>query len=306
MRKFNVDDLVEQGLVSKKTYTEGKYKGLSIIKYKNKVFYDNLWHLDDRLLECRGIVVDEEDNIVVHPFTKVFNLGENGVDLDPNRIYTFVPKINGFLGVATWHKGEFIVSTTGSLDSDYTKLARRYLDPIKYSIDTGCSYMFEICDIEDPHIVDQVSGAYLIGIRDLCDGVMWPSDDILYEEQSLLEEYPGIIKPVSEGRKFSTFNDYKYSIKNSKTEGYMVLDFETDEVLCKIKTPHYLSKKAIMRLGKGKIDAMYKNPSEFKKHVDEEFYEIVDHIVNTVDIEIWKGYTDQQRRKFIEEYFYDN
>ena len=78
MQKLNVDDLVEQGLVKKKTYTKGKYKGLSVLKYSRKVFFDNLWHLDDRLLECRGTVVDEADNIIVLPFKKVFNFGENG------------------------------------------------------------------------------------------------------------------------------------------------------------------------------------------------------------------------------------
>ena len=37
--KLNVNDLVEQGLVRKKTYTEGKYKGLSVLKYTKKVFF---------------------------------------------------------------------------------------------------------------------------------------------------------------------------------------------------------------------------------------------------------------------------
>lgn len=50
--KLNVQDLIERKLVTKKTYTNGIYKGLSVLKYPKKVFYDNLWHLNDRLLDC--------------------------------------------------------------------------------------------------------------------------------------------------------------------------------------------------------------------------------------------------------------
>jgi len=303
--KFNVDDLVEQGLVRKKTYTEGKYKGLSVLKYTNKVFYDNLWNLDERLLDCRGMVVDEEDNIISWPFTKVFNLGENGTELDHHKIYTFVPKINGFLGVATWHKGDFIVSTTGSLDSSYVKLAKEYLDPIKGSLDEGFSYMFEVCSPSDTHIVNQDAGVYLIGMR-LHYGETLSPTELLLKEHELIKQNPTLVKPVNGGVKYRALCDFISDIKKDKTEGYMVLDFETDEVLCKIKTPHYLSKKAIMRLGKGKIDLMYSNTKEFIKRVDEEFYPIVNHIVETVDIDVWKGYNEQQRRQFIEGYYYDN
>ena len=77
--KFHVEGLVEQGLVKKKTYKDGEFSGLSVLKYSRKVFYDNLWNKDKRLLDCRGMVVDSDDNIVVWPFTKVFNLYENNV-----------------------------------------------------------------------------------------------------------------------------------------------------------------------------------------------------------------------------------
>ena len=69
--KFNADDLVEKGLVTKKTYVEGEFKGLSVYKYSRKVFFDNLWGLDERLKDCRGIVVDENNEIISYPFTKV-------------------------------------------------------------------------------------------------------------------------------------------------------------------------------------------------------------------------------------------
>ena len=50
-----------------------RYPKLSVIKYKKRVFYDNLWN--DILEECRGLVVDADFNIVSRPFTKIYNYG---------------------------------------------------------------------------------------------------------------------------------------------------------------------------------------------------------------------------------------
>lgn len=75
--KINFDDLLKDGLVVQKHYPNG----LKLTKYHNKVFYKNLWNLDPRLLEARGIITDQDDNIIVWPFTKVFNHHENGVNI---------------------------------------------------------------------------------------------------------------------------------------------------------------------------------------------------------------------------------
>jgi hypothetical protein len=297
--KFNADDLVEQGLVVKKSYPE---KGLHLYKYHNKVFYNNLWHLDERLLECRGIVVDNDYNIVVWPFTKVFNLGENGTSIDDNQAVVAVPKINGFLGVVTWYGDEFIVSTTGSLYSSYVDLARKYLEPVKDKFPKDFSFMFEICDPSDPHIVEEDQGAYIIGMRDLESGVVTTYSPLCFKYLKRMLDHP-LIKCKVDSSIRGEFGDIKDQLLSSEKEGYMICKEGTDEVLCKLKTPHYLSKKAIMRLGKGKIDLMYTNTKEFIKRVDEEFYNLVYNIVENVDIEIWKGYTEQQRRTYIEEYF---
>ena len=126
--KFNVDDLVAKNLVTKKTYTEGPFAGLSVLKYKNNVFWDNLWHTDSRLLECRGMVVDAEDNVVIWPFTKIFNRFENGTDLPPDQQVVCIRKVNGFMATAAIHKDNLLVSTTGTLDSEFSELARKYLE----------------------------------------------------------------------------------------------------------------------------------------------------------------------------------
>ncbi|WP_225388713.1 hypothetical protein, partial [Escherichia coli] len=70
-----------------------------------------LWSIDSRLLECRGIVVDADDNVVIWPFTKIFNRFENGTDLPADELVDVVRKVNGFMASVGVYKGQLIVST---------------------------------------------------------------------------------------------------------------------------------------------------------------------------------------------------
>lgn len=295
--KFNVEDLIEKGLVKKKTYTSGKYAGLSVLKYSRKVFYDNLWHVDDRLLECRGIVVDENDNVIVLPFKKVFNLGENNTKVDPDLEVVCPRKINGFMAAATMtDKYGLIISTTGTLDSEYADLARKWIEKgFTHRMETNYTYLFEICDKSDPHVVFEGEGAYLIGCRSIETGLLL-DEDTVYNEASLLAfESPD----VWEGK----FKDLPLDVKH---EGYMIRDAETDLTLCKVKSKHYLSKKALQRVGKNKASKMWNNPELFKQQLDEEFYDVFDKILDTFTQEGYLNIDEQERRLWLENYFERN
>ena len=67
-----INDYKEKGLI-----IINKHPSLNIfiINYTEKVQYDGLW--DSFLLQARGLVVDEEGNIVARPFKKFFNIEEN-------------------------------------------------------------------------------------------------------------------------------------------------------------------------------------------------------------------------------------
>ena len=296
--KLNVDDLVEQGLVKKKTYTEGPYKGLSVLKYTKRVFWDNLWEKDPtgRLLECRGTVVDEEDNVIVLPFKKVFNLGENGTTVDPEREVIIPEKINGFMAAATYtEKYGLIISTTGTLDSEYADIARKWIEPKANEVfmQKGSTFLFEICDKSDPHIVEEEEGAYLIGLRRTDSG-------FLFQEGSLdhLATWLGFKRPTTLKTKLK-------DIPQTKREGFMVRCAYTEETLCKIKSNHYLAKKAFMRMGRKRIDLAWNNPAEFRKQIDEEFYSLHHYLVDTYTNEEYHTLKEMERRQSIEEYFND-
>ncbi len=250
--------------------------GLKVLKYKNKVFFKNLWDKDT--INARGLVLDEDDNIVNYPFTKVFNLGENDTTVDPERMVICPRKVNGFMACATMHKGDLLISTTGSLDSDFVELAKKYITKVP---NDGISYMFEICDPSDPHVVPEEVGAYLIGGRKkvLNSHLIWEEalDDIA--------KIYGYKRPeVWEGK----FKDLPLDVKH---EGYMVRDYHTEKTLCKIKSKHYLFTKFWMRSKKAY------NVQE----VEEEFFELVEKIRNTFTETEWSELDQQTRRAFIEE-----
>ena len=289
--------LIEAGLVKQKRYENG----LSVFKYARKVFYDRLWDTDPLLLEARGIVLNDEGEKVIWPFTKVFNHGENGagVDLPLNTKVIAPRKVNGFMAAARMYKGELIVSTTGSLDSDFAVLARSHIEKLDTQRMLGrFTYLFEICDPSDPHIVEEAPGAYLIGARSMASGGMIGEhmlDDIAYKIGALRPEVFTV-----------TFGELLKMAEQCKHEGFMVrLDDDTEETLMKIKSPHYLAKKFLMRMGDKKVDAMFDDKESFLKSIDEEFYSIVHYITRWFHADQWKAKTDQERREVIEMYFHE-
>ena len=286
------DDLVEKKLVIKKSYPNG----LSIYKYHNRVFWENLWHTDERLLDARGMVLDEEGNKVIWPFTKVFNYQENGTTLPLDKEVIVVRKVNGYLACARWWKGELIVSTTGTLDSQYAVWARELLEGnLLFSTFPQITFMFEICLPGDPHIVDEAPGAYLIGARLMRTGTMLPE----YTLDELADEYD-FMRPFWAVTVFSNILNLK---KTADMEGWMIRDVVSGEILMKVKSNYYLSKKALMRMGAKRVDILFDNPSLIKESLDEEFWSVAEFITQKFSKEEWKGMNDQERRKVIEEYF---
>ncbi|QHZ59993.1 hypothetical protein PJKIFABJ_00038 [Pseudomonas phage PE09] len=296
------DALIEAGLVKRKRYENG----LSVFKYARKVFYDALWNTDPLLLEARGIVLDDDGNKIIWPFTKVFNHNENGAGAELRADTKIVAprKVNGFMAACRMYKGELIVSTTGSLDSDFAVLARQHIeerssDHLMNLLIAADPYtlLFEICDPSDPHIVEENTGAWLIGARNMTDGSMAPEKMLDWMAENI-----GALRPEVF---YGTFSELWIMAQECKHEGFMVIDAETGETVMKIKSPHYLTKKFLMRMGAKKVDQMFNEKSEFLKTIDEEFYHVVHYITRWFTVERWTAYTDAERRAVIEMYFHE-
>ena len=262
-----------------------RYPDLSVVKYKRKVFYDNLW--TPELMELRGLVIDRDWNVIVRPFTKVFNRGERGTDIPLDMPVIAVRKVNGFMAAVTnTKKYGVIVSTTGSLDSPFVDMAKEMLPVWCSTLQSShhYTYLFEICHPNDPHIVTEQPGAYLIGIRYVYSG---------YEEQESELDDVSTMRPEW---KYCLFRDVLEMSKTCKHEGYMVRA-ENGTVL-KLKSPYYLTKKFFARVNSNKLTPGWLTQN--KHTFDEEFYPLIDNILE--NLEKFQALDETQRKQYIEDY----
>lgn len=280
--KSKLDNLVKNKLAIVKHYEED---GFSIYKYSKTVFFKNLWHKDNTLLKARGIVLDRDGNIVQNPFDKVFNFNENGTGstIDENKEVIAVEKLNGFLGCITKHpnKNELLISTTGSLTSDFVIMIKDLIDEklnkklLDYLSVNNVTLMFEVIHPGDPHIIPyekSEQGLWLIGCKEK------------YEEAKNKKEneLDVIAQKIDCKRPYwfkDTFKNILNKVKTEKIEGYMVLDEKTQETLLKIKTDYYLTTKFLGRMGNKNIEMMFENTKVFKEKVEEEFFELIDDLI---------------------------
>lgn len=288
MDKDSLKTFVEgnTSLVSKKSVGDGLY----VVKYKKKVFYDNLWN--DYLEECRGLVVDEDFNIVSYPFTKIYNYGieAKALVIDDSEMVWAYRKVNGFMVAVTWYKDDILVSTTGSIDSDYVKMARELIDPnIKMYRETcrenrDYTFMFECVHKNDPHIIPEKEGMYLLGARRKKLGS--PIDvGLFYAQEFNAFKVESMVAPM----------EYiKILAKNVKHEGFVI--YNAHGLATKIKSPYYLVKKFVAR--NPRTDKLMR--PDIKNNMDEEYYPLIDAIQS--NIEAYTSLDEQARLQWVREF----
>lgn len=271
-----------------------RYPGLYTVKYHNRVFYDNLW--TEELKECRGKVELADGTVVVNPFTKIFNRNENGTDINSGEICLASSKINGFMAAATYvcAVDEVVISTTGSLDSDFVAMAEQYITPDKKEIIKqnykGMTLLFEICHPDDPHIVTELAGAYLIGARKVKETLPYFST---FGSEKTLDFIAKVLKVNRPYWFMNTFLDIVLENKTNKHEGLVIYGQDSGTVL-KMKTPYYLAMKAIARI---------KDISKLKKEIiDEEFYPLIQYILEHK--KEFLQLEEQKKLEFLRNYYY--
>jgi hypothetical protein len=172
MKRSEIKQFVEDNSDIVRMTQSEKYEELYVLKYKNNVFYDNLWHRSPILLDLRGTVIDKDFNPIIMPFRKIFNQYENKTNIDRDEEVLATQKVNGFMGAVTWNNGKVYFSTTGSLDSVFTDRIREMIPPkfleflhSKPSHEEPVTYLFEIVHPEDPHVIPEKIGAHMLGVR---------------------------------------------------------------------------------------------------------------------------------------------
>jgi hypothetical protein len=274
--------------------------GIFVLKYKKKVFYDNLWN--EFIAECRGSIVDKDFNLVTYPFTKIYNYGieKEAPVLTDNTEVTAFRKVNGFMVACTWYNGDVLVSTTGSTDSPFVDMAKEMMLTHMCWADWQLAFnrsdmdnltvMFECVHPNDPHIVPEKAGMYVLGYRDN----VWGSK--IGHHRSILEGLAvGFNCHVPEHYKV-TLAKLKEMTKECKHEGYVF--YTEDGVSAKIKSPYYLTSKWVAR--NPRTDKLVDLKNDIKHNLDEEYYPLVDAI--RANITEYTALDEQARLEWVRNY----
>jgi len=255
---------VDQKLLIKQKHP---FQELYIYNYSQKVQFEKLW--DDVTSICRGLILDNQGNIIANPFPKFFNYGEFKENL-PNESFEVYKKMDGSLGILYWIDDIPFIATRGSFISEQAQFASNLLQT-KYqknikNLDKNHTYLFEIIYPKNKIVVDYKNKEELIllAIRNTKTGEEYPLKDLGFPIVEKLE-WQGNIEKLAE-------------LNYNNEEGFVV-KFKSGLRL-KIKFSEYIRlHRLITGFSNKSIWECLKNESsidEFLERVPDEFFDWVE------------------------------
>lgn len=204
-----LNDYINKGLIEKNNHPS---LPLSIYNYSRECQFTQAW--DEITLACRGLVLDDEGNVVARSFNKFFNMEE--MKSIPNEPFEVFEKMDGSLGICFCYNREWIFATKGSFISDQAIKGRELLN--KYDVEKlspGYTYLFEIIYPENRIVVDYGTDEKLVllGIIDCStDGIEVNIHNPYYTEGfEVVKKYDGV----------TDYKQLKSMIKDNQ-EGFIV------------------------------------------------------------------------------------
>lgn len=268
---------------------------LHIYNYSPEVQFGKKWN--DVTLNCRGLILDHNYNIVARPWKKFFNLGEVNLGFQLTDPVEVMDKADGSLGILfpevvdtpEFFDVHYHVATRGSFHSEQaeraTKIFRSKYDQLDPT--PGFTMLFEIIypsnrivldygDMEDLVLLGAVenSTGYYHGPEQAryywtARGTGWPKDSV---------GWPG---PVVETYPFADITTALGHMGRKNKEGYVV---RRNNFLVKVKEPDYLdlhrlvtncSPKTIWEQLKAG-----KSPTQIVSNFPDEFHTMVEGFIN--------------------------
>ena len=104
---------------------------ISIYNYSRTCQYENKW--DEITKSCRGLILDQEGNVIAKGFDKFFNMEEHNPEEIPNEPFEVFEKLDGSLGILFWYQGKWMLATKGSFVSEQAIKGREIL--MKYNFE---------------------------------------------------------------------------------------------------------------------------------------------------------------------------
>jgi RNA ligase len=286
MLPFTRDQLTEAILTGRVTERKHPTLPLYIYNYSPEVQYTNHW--DDITLNCRGLILDEDFNIVARPWRKFFNLGQVNLPIQFDDPVEVMDKADGSLGILypTGPKDDayvpgvesYAIATRGSFASEQAIHAtevwdekygfrERMLSDIRFS---GMTYLFEIIYPQNRIVLDYKDQDDLILL-----GAVQKSTGYYYgpREAAAFIDWPG---PVVEVMPYKSISEALAFTNRPNAEGFVI---RSHNFMVKLKQPDYLelhrlvtnaSPKTVweqLKQGKSKSEIVSAFPDEFHDYI---------------------------------------
>ena len=209
-----LSDYINRGLVIKQNHPT---LPLSIYNYSRECQYNKEW--DDITLNCRGLVLDNEGNVVAKPFPKFFNYEEHKPEDIPNENFEVYEKMDGSLGIFFYYGGEWHMATRGSFTSEQAIKGKEMLDKYnRVQLMENYTYLVEIIYPENRIVVDygKEERLVLLGIVRTDSGE--ELDYITMSNESDVTDIPLVMKYKTWGEDWETL---KKEISKDN-EGYVI------------------------------------------------------------------------------------
>lgn len=291
---------IEKGLVLKQDHPS---LPLSIYNYSRTCQYDRLW--DPVTLDCRGLVLDNEGNVVAKPFPKFFNMEELSDTQIPKESFEVFEKMDGSLGIFFHYNGKWHMATRGSFTSEQAikgmEIAKR--NGLDKKCVPGFTYLFEIIYPENRIVVDYGTDERLVLLSIINpEGKELAYDEIQMDGWDIVNRYDGV-------------NDYTKlkTMIGDDAEGY-VIRFRNG-MRMKIKGDEYVRLHRILTnfsttdiwellRTKGNMDEFLERvPDEFDNWVRMTMMELEAGFENikfrsNIDFEYYKGESNGDKKQF--------
>jgi len=254
---------------------------LTIYNYTRQCQYDKNW--DEVTVQCRGLILDDQDRIVARGFSKFFNY-EELIQRDEVPILDEAcwvqKKMDGSLGILFHYDDRWIMATRGSFESEQAevgiRIAMERYDLSKFSKDH--TYLCEIIYPENRIVVDYRSESRLVFLSAVKDDAEldWPRAVDLFIESGL-EEADIVETFLMTDCSIDTYNKLKLE-ETPNEEGY-VIRFCSSQVRMKIKYQEYVRLHRMLtnlssvylweslRLGRDPLDDLDRLPDEFDEWI---------------------------------------
>lgn len=230
-----LQDAVDDGYVRIQRHPT---KPFNIACYTEKAQFESKWNAVTE--NCRGLIYDDEANIVARPWRKFHNLGQVNLPTDffDGKV-EITDKVDGSLGIMYWDGQNFSLATKGSFASEQaihgTKVLReRYLkDMLVPGYDWLYNYtiLFEIVYKSNRIVLDygDMDDLVLLGMVETHLGYYYGPT-----------EAAGTINwkgPVAETFKYENVSDMLGHMDRPNAEGYVI---RRGNFLVKAKQPDYV------------------------------------------------------------------